>query len=160
MAHRKQIAHTDGRDYHIYNVTHAVGINCTNKTDDVMLVQFLVKSYFKDPKYAASKPPADLPVTGFFGPTTLAYLRAFFKRASQGGAQMLEDGRIDPAGAASQSTISHTTYKIFVLCAARADYLNGIGQKQRYYHLDQEADRNVPPLLKAAIGPFLAVSGD
>ncbi len=154
MAHRKNVVHTDGRRKHIYNVGHPVGEGCANRADDVMLVQFLVKSFFKDSKNAPEKPADDLPITGFFGPVTLRYLRAFSAACGRRGLTIQKDNRLDPAGAQTSGTISQKLYKIVVLCASYADLLDGQGQKQRYRHLDREPDADVPRLLKAAVGPY------
>jgi hypothetical protein len=153
MAHRKNVLHTDGRRKHIYNVTQSVGEKCANRTDDVMLVQFLVKTFFEDPKNTLEKPADTLPVTGFFGPITLRYLRAFSKACTRRGIVIEKDNRLDPAGALTSGTISKKLYKIVVLCGSYADLLASRGQKQRYRHLDKEPDADVPMPLKAAVGP-------
>ena len=156
MAHRKDVpAEYDGSPLHIYTVTYPVGLNkCSNVKVDVMLVQFLVKSYFKDPENAASKPGANLTVNGLFDTSTQVYLKSFASHIQRKGIAITVDGRYDPCGNAPRGSISRQYYKIYVLSRCYWDFLERQGQEQRYYHLDKETSSDVPALLKAAIGPY------
>lgn len=62
-----------------YNVVHAVGKNCPNLHDDVMLVQHLLKKFYDqaDGKDGWKKPPGEMKVTGTCGQTTLNWIIHF-----------------------------------------------------------------------------------
>src|SRR5262245_15444992 len=65
-----------------YNVSEAVGPGARNRRDDVLLVQFLLKRYYK--YFGAYRPAGDLPVDGLFGPTTYRWIRAFQQELNGG----------------------------------------------------------------------------
>ena len=64
-----------------YNVVHAVGKNCPNMSDDVKLIQYLLKAvYAKAPK---SKPAGDIQVTGSCDSITMNWILKFQMDAAQ-----------------------------------------------------------------------------
>lgn len=62
-----------------YNVVHAVGKECPNMRDDVMLVQYLLKAFYDKgaPAKGWQKPPGEMKVTGLCGPTTKSWIIHF-----------------------------------------------------------------------------------
>jgi hypothetical protein len=140
--------HDSGLDFPYYDVDHAVGPNCPNRTDDVMLVQYLLLKFYGNPKRTAIAPAGEMRVTGFCGPVTRRWILAFQMYLGAGTAV---DGQIDPTRGRGVSTISHTVYTIINLCNMYFQDLTAIGQTTRYVDLDKEPD--VPLLLKTALGP-------
>ena len=74
MARREQIQSTSFPGP-FYNVDAPVGPGARNRRDDVMLVQFLLKRYYKH--FKAFKPQGDMVVDGLCGPTTSRVMPAF-----------------------------------------------------------------------------------
>src|SRR5438128_12432047 len=84
-----------------YGIDLAVGVRGANRRDDVMLVQFFLKSISKTNDSVTKEsymPPGQAPlgVDGLYGPRTAAYLKHFeavLSRASSGAAmQLWQDG--------------------------------------------------------------------
>jgi len=82
-----------------YNVSYAVGVGGINRSDDVMLVQYLLKKVFENAKYGPAKPTSNMNVDGFYGPITASYIRAYQRRDQtvNPSASVVMDGRIDKA---------------------------------------------------------------
>ena len=113
----------------VYSVDQAVGEGCANRRDDVLLVQFLLRTLREDTqdngvKYPGFRPPGQDPIDidGVFGPQTNKYIRFFDaelnrQRAGQPeSAKVVTDGRIDPiASGGFLGSLSHKIYKMFLL---------------------------------------------
>ena len=113
----------------VYSVDQAVGEGCPNRRDDVLLVQFLLRTLREDTeengvKYPGFRPPGQDPIDidGVFGPQTNKYIRFFDaelnrQRAGQPeSAKVVTDGRIDPiASGGFYGSLSHKIYKMFLL---------------------------------------------
>jgi hypothetical protein len=158
MAHRKDIpAEFDGAPLHIYNVTYPVSkfMGGVNRKDDVMLVQFLLKSYFRDPDNADARPGVNLKVTGVFDVATDVSIRAFTGHIGRKGISLTQDGVIGPCGNTARGKYSRQYYKIYVLSRCYWDFMERTGQEKRYFHLDKDPSTDVPQLLREAVGPFM-----
>ncbi|MCC6536019.1 MAG: hypothetical protein IT162_00610 [Bryobacterales bacterium] len=92
---------------YVYNVEQAVGKTGVNATADVKLVQYLLRGI-----YGAQA--AGLAVDGWIGPTTISWIEKFQKEMKAKGVNLLTDGRVDRAFAAT-STVSKTIYTILVM---------------------------------------------
>ena len=137
--------------YPFYNVEEAVGPGAINQSDDVMLVQFLLREIAKDPSVAPDTRPSK-PITvvdGVYsdslGEWILWYQNTLNAKAPGG---ILADGRVDPARGMTnhpkffKSTISHTQYTIVGLNASyRARFKTS--------HNALETDDNVPQALRS-----------
>lgn len=75
MASRVQINTGKFAGVSIFDVDHTVGYGATNRTDDVLLVQFLLKGYFRGHN---TPPLGQLAVDGIFGPLTHYWSLFFF----------------------------------------------------------------------------------
>ena len=80
---------------HYYNIEKAVGANCPNLRDDVMLVQFMLKLWVqsRDSGFVIDPPLWDVALHGKLDNPTLAFLILFQVRNSSVGKS---DGRFDP----------------------------------------------------------------
>jgi hypothetical protein len=135
--------------YPFYNLDQAVGKNCPNVADDVMLVQFFIRELAKDPQVGpGTRPSAPLAVDGVYTPAVGEWILWVQKSINQKNpGTSLADGRVDPArglatnGKFLKSTISHTQYTIVTLNAS---------YRYRYKksHDALENDPNVPGLLR------------
>src|SRR5262245_36479658 len=95
----------------IYNVDQPVGLGCPNRTDDVLLVQVLLKRFFE--LQASARPPGPpLVVNGCFDPTTFYWVVHLQYIVSSAG--LTVDGRVDPAHGGS-TPHHHRAYTIFYL---------------------------------------------
>ena len=136
--------------YPFYNVSQAVGKNCPNLPEDVMLVQFFIREIAKDASVApGTRPSTPIAVDGTYTPALgewILWVQNAMNALAPG--LSLADGRVDPArGMANDpkflnSTISLTQYTIVTL--------NG-SYRFRYKksHDALENDPNLPGLLKA-----------
>lgn len=101
-----------------YNLVHAVGKNCPNMTDDVKLVQYLLKTlYAKLPQH---KPAGEIEVTGACDPPTMNWILQFQMEAAQAHpGKVLVDNRIDRVRQKNFiGSISHTIYTLAALNAS------------------------------------------
>lgn len=87
-----------------YNVEKAVGVSSPNEREDVRMVQYMIKSLYRE---AA----ADLVVDGWIGPTTVKWIHNFQTKVKSLGGSIAVDSRVDRALGA-QSSVSKTTYTI------------------------------------------------
>lgn len=80
-----------------YNVVHAVGQQCPNMRDDVKLVQYLLIAFYANGEpVGLKKPPGDLTVTGYCGPTTMNWILALQRDMRKKSKYKIAiDGRID-----------------------------------------------------------------
>ena len=78
-----------------YNVIYAVGKNCPNKRDDVMLVQYLLDWYYKNYQPQAAVPEGVIKVDGIFGDVTANWILKFQLDFMLSGYPIQADNRID-----------------------------------------------------------------
>jgi hypothetical protein len=134
-----------------YNLHAAVGPDCPNRKDDVMLVQFLLKQHYSSPQHRAYAPAGEMVVDGIWGPITSRWLVAFQLSKRNAGWLVLVDGRADPARG-PKSSISHTAYIIRILSIQWWSDLAALKLNiDRYNHLEVEPD--APGELRVAVGP-------
>lgn len=89
-------------DPYVYNIDFSVGPGSPNKRDDVLLVQYFLKS-INDKRDSANPPFAPLPlapgevfkVDGIAGPITFRAIKHFQDQALQRGRSITPDGRVD-----------------------------------------------------------------
>jgi hypothetical protein len=95
------------------NVHGSVGQGLSNRRDDVLLVQWLLRQYFSKVTTISPPPGPMIQVDGSFGRQTGDYIKAFQTGGKAGGHSIAVDGRVDRAqgvfGALSgtQYTIIH-----------------------------------------------------
>jgi hypothetical protein len=95
----------------LYNVVHAVGENCPNHRDDVMMIQYLLLNFYKtQPKEAA--PNGIMTVDGICGRITKNWIRKFQMDLRRTTHSTYVDGRIDRIRNTQtlQGSISKTYY--------------------------------------------------
>jgi len=98
-----------------YNVVHAVGANCPNARDDVKLVQYLLKAFYKNAP-DLSEPDGSMTVDGQCGPITQRWIDQFQIDMSRGSGQVAIDGRMDRVRNHSVTgSISSTYYSLILL---------------------------------------------
>lgn len=80
-----------------YNVESSVGQGGANKTDDVLLVQFMLSEIGKRPDHPTPPPKSKLTLDGKSGPITLEWILWFQNNVKLKGGPITADGRIDSA---------------------------------------------------------------
>lgn len=85
---------TDQRIPVIYNVTHAVGADAPNKSDDVQLVQALLLMVYTN-QSGVRMPQGNLTVDGFCGPITKNWILKFQLDLRGAGLSVVADRRVD-----------------------------------------------------------------
>lgn len=161
MAYKKKMI---SRSYpHLYNISYAVGLEqgasgqaaaikaaSTNKSDDVMLVQYLLKRVYQ--KGSMVQPPLinlkignDMKIDGIWGPNTQGAINKFQLELYNAGRNIATDGVIDPDETPDGlSTVSLTGYTI--------SYLNKYFSNQYpEYYANIALDPICPPKLKIAL---------
>jgi hypothetical protein len=110
----------DGFDGHFFNVSMAVGSGAPNRRDDVMLVQYLLRSIYSHS--ANFEPPIERPngrdmeIDGRFGQTTSKWITHFQREVrNRRGVPIRADGRVDKSDSGGISSISQTVYTIIAL---------------------------------------------
>lgn len=78
-----------------YNVVHAVGNNCPNKRDDVMLVQYLLDWRYKNCQPRAAVPKGAMKIDGIYGGVTANWILKFQLDLMFGGYPVQADNRVD-----------------------------------------------------------------
>jgi len=78
-----------------YNIVQAVGKNCPNKRDDVMLVQYLLDWRYKNVQPKAATPKGVMKVDGICGGITLNWIQKFQLDIMLSGYSIQADGRVD-----------------------------------------------------------------
>lgn len=78
-----------------YNVVDAVGKNCPNKQEDVMLVQYLLDWYYKNYQPRAAVPEGVMKVDGIFDDVTSNWILQFQLNFMLSGYPIQADSRID-----------------------------------------------------------------
>lgn len=126
---------------HLYVVNSAVGYGCSNRTDDVMLVQFLLREVLG----ANNKRPLGklLTVDGSFGPFTHYWMLFFQSIADQNSRSIDFKGIAEPAAGLKITLFSQ---------GGMVGHLNGFFRNafpERWKHL--EKDPSVPALLQKAM---------
>ena len=106
-----------------YNVVHAVGKNCPNMSDDVKLVQYLLKIYYE----AVSidfRPVGNMTVDGVCGPVTRNWILKFQIDCNhEYPGEILVDERVDRIRNQSlHGSISKTIYTLSFLNSSAANY--------------------------------------
>ena len=108
------------RDNFFYNVDAAVGANCPNKRDDVLLVQHFLITINNNPN-AFSPPIPTIPLKpnqiflpdGVAGPITIRAIEHFQQVGQSRGNNISVDGRVDKASGSGFGTVSNTQFTIF-----------------------------------------------
>jgi hypothetical protein len=129
-----------------YGIDLAVGASRANRRDDVMLVQFFLKSLSRtiDSETKESYTPsgqAMLQVDGIYGPRTAAYVKHFeavLSRASQGAAmQLWQDGVIDskPPG----TNVGPIHGRVYAIIRLNTSYAASFGI-DRHSAIDKDPD--------------------
>ncbi len=117
-------------DPYVYNIDDSVGPGAPNRRDDVLLVQYFLKS-INDKRDAASPRFAPLPlapsevfkVDGVAGPITFRAIEHFQQQAAQQGRKVVADGRVDKVTTTNvPNTLSVLNNFYFIL--RRADFAN------------------------------------
>lgn len=108
-----------------YNVVHAVGKQCPNVRDDVMLIQYLFKAFYDkaEVKKGWKKPPGEMKVTGLCGPTTMSWIIHFQRDVyKEAPGQISLDNRIDRVR--NKSLVGSLTGTIYTLAWLNAGVAN------------------------------------
>ena len=98
-----------------YNVNYAVGKNCPNYREDVLLVQFFLKRIYMNEFMKAQTPKGQMKVDGNCGPITCNWILKFQIDMMNGGLKCYPDGVVNKAGNNKsnwESSISKTNYTI------------------------------------------------
>jgi hypothetical protein len=110
------------RDNFFYNVDAAVGADCPNKRDDVLLVQLLLVTINNNPN-VFSPPIPTVPLSpgqifrtdGVAGPITVQAIKHFQEVGRSRGNSIKVDGRVDKASGSGFGTVSNTQFTILFL---------------------------------------------
>lgn len=107
---------------YFYNVTNAVGEQCPNMKDDVMMVQYMLHHLYKGAP-VNMKPAGELTVDGICGPVTKQWIRTYQNQLYQSGFSISPDGRVDRIidKVTFKGSISQTTYTLYYLNRNLAD---------------------------------------
>jgi hypothetical protein len=138
-----------------YGIDLAVGARGANRRDDVMLVQFFLKSVARTNDSITKEsytPPgqAVLQVDGIYGPRTAAYINHFeavLSRASQGAAmQLWQDGVVDPKPPGINVGPVHG--RVYAIIRLNTSYADNFGV-DRHSAIDKDPDfpRDLRPKL-------------
>ncbi len=128
-----------------YNVVHAVGKNCPNLSDDVKLVQYLLKIFYD--KYPAEyRPNGNMTVDGVCGAVTRNWILKFQLDCSADyPGRILVDGRVDRMrDQKMKGAISNTHYTLGFLNTNAAHY-NPEGFAATPTLIPLQNPANVPP---------------
>jgi hypothetical protein len=102
----------------------AVGPNCPNRRDDVLLVQFFLRALSdRDNRYRPEK-AKDLSVTGIYTADTTAYAKAYVAEGNRQKAALQpvsDDGRVD-SPVKTGSLFSPSSQMIYVILRMNLDY--------------------------------------
>jgi hypothetical protein len=133
-----------------YNLDGAVGQNCQNQRQDVLLVQYLLKEGSKGPNFAEIQTGAGftqeiMKITGIWDQYWGGYLANYLRTIARRGKPVVEDRRVDPVPAGHpRGPVHQKQYTIL--------YLNlGYWQLRRadFPRLSQVGD--CPPELRSAL---------
>ncbi|MBC7901071.1 MAG: hypothetical protein H7070_13590 [Saprospiraceae bacterium] len=78
-----------------YNVVQAVGKNCPNKRDDVMLIQYLLDWRYKNCQPRGAVPKGVIKVDGIYGGITQNWILKFQLDIMLSGGSIQADNRVD-----------------------------------------------------------------
>jgi hypothetical protein len=149
---------TSGKTFREFNIDFSVGRGGTNRKEDAMLVQTLLRILYienTDANVGAALPPLpdkpDIVVDGLVGPTTNRYIMHFKNQVRQKGVKLHPDEVMDPFRdnePDNLSTISKTRYAYGALMnlAAKADEASGLN---KFTILPEHDDTKEP--LKSAL---------
>ena len=132
---------------YFYNVHRAVGPGRPNQHEDVLLVQYFLKSIYDHPN--ATNPPLHPPfgskmvVDGVAGPITFSWIKHFQAELQSRGQSIVVDGIVNPA-VGSFAGPSGSTYTIVRLSAG---FLQA--RPADYPNISKAGD--CPPMLGAAV---------
>jgi hypothetical protein len=98
----------------LYNVIHAVGVNCPNKRDDVMMVQYLLLNFYKNVQPKEATPKGNMTVDGICGGITKNWIKKFQTDLMLRNLSIYADGRVDRIRntASLTGSISNTIYTL------------------------------------------------
>jgi len=107
---------------YFYNVINAVGEQCPNTKDDVMMVQYLLHHLYKNAP-VHFKPAGEMTVDGICGPTTIRWIREYQNQMYMNGTPIRPDGRVDRIRNKDtfEGGISKTLYTLYCLNCNVAD---------------------------------------
>lgn len=108
---------TSPRLPYFYNVVHAVGKNCPNQRDDVMLVQYLLYWRYKNVKPKAATPKGEMKVDGICGGVTRNWILKFQLDIMFHNHSIYADNRVDRVRntATLTGSLSKTVYTLIWL---------------------------------------------
>jgi hypothetical protein len=135
----------------IYSVDSSVGASGTNRKEDVLLVQLLLRGLTTAGGGQAAYLPPGLPiikVDGFSGPQTIAYIKHFATENSKrnNNAPRAKSGRVDPI--APGQSIDPASGGIYLILALNITYAQMRGRDR---HNDIQKDPQFPAGLKSHI---------
>jgi len=137
--------------YTAYNIDWPVGLLGSNVSEDVMLVQALLRILFYEQQQI--EPPAEstgvIAVDGLCGPITRAHIKHMQVAAVQKGHKVVVDGTFDPFRAGGQlSTKSRSHYAMELL---NNGCYNGDKAEGSRYHKDLPSRADIPSALRNAL---------
>ncbi len=139
---------------YFYNVVHAVGANCPNQRDDVMMVQYMLRNQYVGEK-AVLKPSGEMKVDGICGPITINWILTYQKQLRMGGNSVLIDGRVDRIRNTStfMGSISKTRYTLYSLNYTLWE-TNNKAYMELPMHVPLSNPANVPPPSNDVVNPW------
>jgi hypothetical protein len=132
-------------DAPFYNVNFAVGKNCPNYREDVLLVQFFLKRIYMIDGMTGLKPKGNMTVDGKCGPVTQNWIRKFQIDMMNRGLKCYPDGLVNKAGNTTGNkvgSLSHTFYTIRLMN-------NGMRTGDRQLYKSLAVNPEVPDELRA-----------
>jgi hypothetical protein len=136
------IENVDGWEY--YNVTFAIGKGAMLVGDDVMLVQYFLKSIYRSDPGLPFRPPGEMKVDGICGDTTLKWIRAY-----QEDCGLWVDSRVDRANPGTFYSWRGTEYAITNMNGRMMDIMPYIYPAPGYNDISPPPD--VPPRLQVVM---------
>lgn len=138
-----------------YNLVKAVGSNCPNNRDDVMMVQYMLKNIYVGDK-AHAKPPGEMTVDGICGPVTINWILTYQRQLRMSGIPILIDGRIDRIRDKSSfiGSISKTYYTLAILDGHLWEH-NPVAYERLPLHVPLSNPLSVPPPSNDVIDPSI-----
>ena len=79
----------------LYNVVHAVGVNCPNSSDDVKMVQYLLLHFYNNVNPKEATPRGEMTVDGVCGGITKNWIKKFQIDLMLTNHSIYADGRVD-----------------------------------------------------------------
>jgi hypothetical protein len=143
----------EGEDF--YNLVNAVGSNCPNNRDDVMMIQYMLKHLYVG-EMAPHKPSGEMTVDGICGPVTINWILTYQRQLKMIEIQVLIDGRIDRIRDKSSflGSISNTYYTLAYLNNDLWEY-NPTAYERLPLHVPLSNPLSVPPPSNDVINPSI-----